>query len=490
MQVDERLQSQNRISTQYERLLMRLMIIAPCFFIRFTLDNDAYWLIQSGRYVLEHGIPVTDPLSMHSGLTFVMQQWLSAVCFASIYDTFGVIGILVMVLIVFIAMALLIQQLTLLVSGNEFVSYIVTILSVIVLWPFMTTRPFLISLLFFLIEILILEKVVRSGKHSLLVAIPFLSVMLVNFHAAMWPFFFIIFVPYFIDSYQFNFGCFHGEGYPRFKMLLAFSVSLLVGFLNPYGIKSMTYLFRSYGHQSISKNVLEMQSPNFQTGSGLFVFAVLILVVIILIVTKAPKLKLRYGLLILGTGFMALTSLRNLSLFAVCGMPMLAYALRELSPKTGMVRKISMKVQVGILIAYLGIVLLCFAINISESSENQEQGLPKEAVSYIKKEYKDEELRLFTDYNWGGYAEFMGLKPFIDARAEVFLKVNNGKEDILNDLLAVDAGSLYYADFIKKYKLNVFLIEKNELLDIYLGKDDGYEKVFQDKKFVVYEKIN
>jgi hypothetical protein len=487
MHTNEIQSNQNLRASCYEAIAMRLMIIAPCFFIRFSLDNDAYWLIQAGRVVLHQGIPTTDPLTFHSGLNYVMQQWLSAVCFASIYDTFGIVGMIMVVLIVFITMTLLIQRLCFLISNNEFVSYVVTIMSVIVLWPFMTTRPFLISLLIFLIEILVLEKVVQSRKYHFLTALPLLSVLLVNFQAALWPFFFVVFIPYLFDSFKFHFWFIKGEGYPRIKILAVFVASLLAGFLNPYGLKSMTYLFRSYGHSSISTNVMEMQSPNFQTASGFFVFAILFAVVLILIISKNSMLKLRYALLMLGTGFMALSSLRNLSLFAVCGMPMLAFVIRDLHPGTVAAKKISLKIQIALSAAYIVIVLVCFAISLSDSVKHQNEGLPNDAIAFIQKVYKSDDIRLFTDYNWGGYSEFKGLKPFIDARAEVFLKVNNGKGDILDDLLAVDSGRLYYTDFINKYRLNVFLLEKNVLLDVYLSKDSKYHKVYESKEFVIYD---
>jgi hypothetical protein len=192
-------------------------------------------------------------------------------------------------------------------------------------------------------------------------------------------------------------------------------------------------------------------------------------------------------LLMLGTGFMALSSLRNLSLFAVCGMPMLAFVIRDLHPGTVAAKKISLKIQIALSAAYIVIVLVCFAISLSDSVKHQNEGLPNDAIAFIQKVYKSDDIRLFTDYNWGGYSEFKGLKPFIDARAEVFLKVNNGKGDILDDLLAVDSGRLYYTDFINKYRLNVFLLEKNVLLDVYLSKDSKYHKVYESKEFVIYD---
>ena len=299
---------------------------------------------------------------------------------------------------------------------------------------------------------------------------------------------FVIMIPYLIDSFRFKVLFVKGEGFPRSKMLITFFVAVLAGFINPYGLKAMTYLFRSYGHESISRYVSEMKSPNFQTGTGLYVFGIFLAVVLVLILAKPPKLKLRYGLLLLGTGFMALSSLRNLSLFAICGIPLLAYTLRFVIPKAGQSKGLSIRIQKVLLVVFLVMVLGAFGVRLNDSRSYTDPELPVAAVAFIQQEYQGDHIRLFTDYNWGGYAEFMGLKPFIDARAEVFLKVNNGKANILDDLISLYTGEEYYADFIAKYKLNVFLILKGDLLDVYLSRDHNYQVVYHDSQFIIYEK--
>jgi hypothetical protein len=35
-----------------------------------AIDNDTHFLLNSGRYVMEHGIPHVEPFTMHEGLLF------------------------------------------------------------------------------------------------------------------------------------------------------------------------------------------------------------------------------------------------------------------------------------------------------------------------------------------------------------------------------------------------------------------------------------
>ena len=63
------------------------------------LDNDLWYLLTEGRYILKHGIFHTDPFSIHEGLNVVVQNWLSASFLWVVYDFFGEMGILLLIVI-------------------------------------------------------------------------------------------------------------------------------------------------------------------------------------------------------------------------------------------------------------------------------------------------------------------------------------------------------------------------------------------------------
>ena len=56
-------------------------------------DNDLWFLLAHGRYVLTQGFPHLEPFSLHQGLDFVMQQWLSGVLFQLIHEGAGLLGL-------------------------------------------------------------------------------------------------------------------------------------------------------------------------------------------------------------------------------------------------------------------------------------------------------------------------------------------------------------------------------------------------------------
>ena len=116
----------NNIGKNGRRLLCLLLFI-PCFFTLVkSLDNDIWFLLNHGRYVLENGIPHTEPFTIHQGFHFIMQQWLSAVLFWLAYSSFHEIGVKLLVMLFFMLLVFILYKLCMRVSGEYFfLSYII-----------------------------------------------------------------------------------------------------------------------------------------------------------------------------------------------------------------------------------------------------------------------------------------------------------------------------------------------------------------------------
>jgi hypothetical protein len=231
-----------------------------------------------------------------------------------------------------------------------------------------------------------------------------------------------------------------------------------------------------------------MQSPDFKTLPGILVFAIYLCGMLTYCFNCNGKTRLRYALLAIGTGYMGLSSFRSISLFLVAGLPILAYTARYakvLATPGGESKYPWLRhVMAAALVLWTG---WSFYTRAGESEKRAELFLPVQAVQYIKTHLDKDRMRLFTGFNTGGYAEFEGLRPFIDARAEVFLKSNNRKADILDDYFDVLAGKKHYRELIERYQLTHFLVGKSDMLfDVYLSNDPDAELLFSDNDFKVF----
>lgn len=191
-----------KILQRERKTLFFLSMFIGLLFISRSLDNDIWFLLSHGRYVVQYGWPTTDPLSMHEGLDFVMQQWLSAVIFWESYVIGGESGPIAVVYIVSTAIICAYYRLLRLVAqGNRSIAIAMTALFMIIICPlFMVTRPQIFSLLIFILAVYLLEKSTKSITWTRYLAFFLLSVLLINLHAAMWPLMAILVVPYLMEK--------------------------------------------------------------------------------------------------------------------------------------------------------------------------------------------------------------------------------------------------------------------------------------------------
>ena len=472
---------------QTRTLLIALMFL-PCLVVNLQLDNDIWFLLTSGRFVLQNGIPTIEPFTLHQGFSFLMQQWLSATIFWSIYSKLGAAGVLVLLFLVYVAIIFVVLQLTKLISDNNIAAmFFATLLTAAALKPVMFTRPMIFTMLILLCELYATERFIRSGKAAWLIPLPILSILQINLHAAMWPMQFVILLPYMVDSFRFKLLFLEGQGYAKRYFFPAIGLMFAAGFLNPYGWSAMTYVFRSYGFAEINM-VMEMQAADINNGSGLFIFGVFFLLLAIYMLKKERKTRLRYALLPLGTAVLALSSARSFALFAACGIFPLAYFLKDVTIPEGKIKSQQNVLRLRMVLLAL-VVLVVGGLTVQRVVKAVQAGdapAVSQAMNYLIEHEEKDGMVLYAGYNDGGYAEYMGYKPYIDPRAEVFVMKNNQKADVMKEYHDLQYGELYYKDVLDRYGFTHLLISEGDMLITYLPHDDAYEKIYEDDIYQIY----
>ena len=114
----------------------------------------------------------------------------------------------------------------------------------------------------------------------------------------------------------------------------------------------------------------------------------------------------------------------------------------------------------------------------AESQADAEYEALDKIIEILDKEDK-EDVVLFASFNQGQYLEFNGYHPYIDGRAELFLKKNNGEFDYLKEYNDIRGGRLYYKDFVDKYHFTYLIVDDTPgYLSTSLKHDDDYELVY------------
>ncbi|HAB66029.1 MAG TPA: hypothetical protein DCE23_01545, partial [Firmicutes bacterium] len=128
-------------------------------------------------------------------------------------------------------------------------------------------------------------------------------------------------------------------------------------------------------------------------------------------------------------------------------------------------------------------ITLIFTTYLSYCNYSFEDIYIDDIVDYMLDNYDKDDIKLYVEFNNGAYAEYMGIKSYIDTRAELFLKNSNGKDDIFDESIHIFENDKFfdYDAFVNKYGFTHILVNMyiNSNFDEYLQSNDKYEVVYE-----------
>ncbi|MGN0547297.1 MAG: hypothetical protein ACI4I3_08185 [Acutalibacteraceae bacterium] len=450
-------------------------------------EHDTWFLLNTGRYILQNGFPTVEPFTIHQDLAFIVPQWLSAVSFWLVYKYTGSLGLWILRALTASLFFFISYKLCMLVSNKNLnISCILTFLTGYVYIRFCSVRPQIYTSLIFILELYLLEKLSLTKNVRYAVCLPLLSLLLINCSCAMWPMLFVLALPYVVESFLKSNKYFEADPCPKLYLFISLAVSFLMGFVNPYGFKGMTYLLRSFGQEEINNFVFEMKPPTYRNCISILIF--IAFVVLIYIFFKCTY-KPRYFFLTAGTTVLVLMSIRNWIIFAIASMFPLAFYLKdynidfklESNPRLRRIFKAALVMLSCVL------VVVCYRTASSFITLDLEESEPKAAVDYILSSEDPETVVLYTSMNEGSYTEYRGLKSFGDTRMEVLVKENNKKKDYLAEWAELQGGDLHYKKFLDEYNFTHILTSKGrDILYTYLLEDSDYKIAYEDDTYCLF----
>ena len=453
----------------------------------FKLDNDFWFLINTGKYIINSGIPHIEPFTIHSNFSFVAQQWLTDIIFYLIYNKFNIYGMYIFIVILNIIVVFLLYKLSLLINkGNKKIAILTTIIiDVFYARLFLSTRPQVFDIILLLLELYLLELFIKRNNKKYLIGLPIISLLMINLHASVWPMIFVFLLPYYVGRINLKFTT--KESYKLKPLIIVTIIMFLFGFINPYGIDAMTYLFNSYGIDKIDESINEMAPLTIK--NGITIYILILFIIITCIINKNKKNNLRYTLLLLGTTLLSLQHLKGELFFLVSSVIIVNYNLKDIFPEEN--KNSSTEINKKIKILLLTILCIITLISFKNKKYIKEADNYYYEISEILKENKAESSVIYTGYNAGAYIEYQGFKCYIDPRAEVFLKSNNKKEDIFVEYYEFQNGKINIKKFIDKYKFDYIIIDNYEnILHTYIDEIEEYTQIYnKNDELKLYKRI-
>ena len=81
------------------------------------------------------------------------------------------------------------------------------------------------------------------------------------------------------------------------------------------------------------------------------------------------------------------------------------------------------------------------------------------------------------------------IPVFIDSRLDVYCSEFNDT-DIFYDFIKVTTGEKNYKEVFNKYNFTHILLKPSEKIQQYICEDSNYNIIFEDKNYILYEKVN
>ena len=177
-----------------------LAVICICIFslglVTKSLQNDTFYTITLGKYVLNNGIDMLEHFSWHEGLIYTYPHWLYDVFIYLIYNSFGFMGVYVSSIVLGAILGLSIYFVTSKLSKNNLISFFITILIMFLGRGYITARAQLVTFILFVWTIFFIEKFLENKKIKYAIPLILIPIAIANIHAAVFPFYFILYLPY------------------------------------------------------------------------------------------------------------------------------------------------------------------------------------------------------------------------------------------------------------------------------------------------------
>lgn len=479
------------------------------------LPTDIFYSVKVGEWIASHGIDMKDHFSIHNNLPYTYPHWLFDFLIYWVYHFTGFIGIYILTCIMAIALMILLYIISYRLSPgrNKLIAFIVTLIATIIMSPFFTARAQMPTYILLLLAVYLIERFLRQRKLRYTIGLVVIPWLIANYHVAVYPFYIVIFLPY-LGEYltglilrrvkhshdsKFQLGRLQISIHDNAKYLFPIiAVSALVGLLTPLGTVPYTYLYKTMIGSSLS--YITEHLPLVLSLSPEILIPI-IATVIFLIFTKV-KIRLCDLFAMVGYTYLTLSSRRQEALLVLFGSVIVCRLVSRLWQQYNVNNKIATQL-IHIVIKPIAIVdiavIICIVIASQAIAKQVNQSVantssyPVAVSDYIVSNLDVKKIRLYNQYDYGGYILYRDIPVFIDPRADLYTKPFNGREDIFTDYMNADKiDKVYFEKIFHKYKITHVLVVKSSHINTVIagqGKQSNYQKLYEKDGYVLYKRL-
>jgi hypothetical protein len=388
-------------------------------------DPDIWWHLRTGQWIVEHGrVPFTDPFASHlQPQPWIAYSWLFEILIYEIFSFFGLMGITLFTVAFGFLIALALHALVR--RANLSLAYEtgLTAAGLVSIIPLMSPRPWLFSILFFILELNLILKSRRFGTLRSLYWLPLIFIIWANLHIqfvyGLALLFFAAMEPFLQRLLRFRSKT-NGQ-LPALSpgLLAATGVCILATIATPYELSIYRPILQYATETKVFRMVLELQPLPFRSPAN-WVFLALMLGAAFSLGWRREASFFPFCLLAMGA-LLSFRAQRDVWVGAVAAVGVMSDRA-TMAPVPERVKLT--KAKIVIVAVVLGAALFFFARsrNITETALKAivAERFPADAVAFVKKN----QIRgpLYNHFDWGGFLiwSLPEIPVSIDGRTNVY----------------------------------------------------------------------
>ena len=524
-------------------IIMFCIAISPV-----TMQNDTYYTVKIGEDILNYGIDGEDHYSWHEDLAYEYPHWLYDVIMNFIYKIGGWEGIYISTLVLASILGLVMYFTNVKMCKNHIIPFVLTIGALYLMKSYIAARAQLVTFILFSLTVFFIERFLKNRKMGYAIGLILISLLIANLHVAVWPFYFVLFMPAIVEYlicvildldlilrirkliYIVKRKIFKNKPdklnileekikkvdnqiattrelraenrrHPykikikRNKnvkfLILVMLIAALMGVCTPLGNTPYTYLPKTMNGNT-TQNINEHLPLTLIKQKDILIT---VAVVIAILMLTDIKIRLKDLLMFGGLVVLMLMSRRQISIFALIGLTvackiLVAFCMRYkcMDDLKRLFKEMTSKYGIIITICIFIIISVKIYKPKMDDSFVDESSYPVQACDYILENIDLENARFYNEYNYGSYMLFRGIPVFIDSRADLYTPEFNPGCTVFDDFLNISNIGTYYENKFEEYDITHVICYKNAKLNMFLSRNYEYKELYSDEKFVVYER--
>jgi len=300
--------------------ILGTLVLTPLS-IKLLNDAGTGWHVRTGQLIVANRqIPRFDPFSSHFDLPWFAWEWLYDVIVGLLNTSSGLNGVVWLTAVIIATVFAWTFRFLLARSTNLLNAFVLTLIVIGASMIHFLARPHVLSWLFAVAWIWILEPAELGDRHRKLWLLPILMILWVNLHGGFLLGLVLLFI-YWIDAvwtwWRLNESRIEeslqkiAAGKRSLDLFFVGLVSLAASLVNPYGWKLHEHIYGYLTNGFLMSHIDEFRSPNFHDIAPKC-FLVLLLIAVAVFAGKRPQLKLSHSLLAIFAVYTALYSARNI----------------------------------------------------------------------------------------------------------------------------------------------------------------------------------